>query len=118
MSARRSGTRSASATDEVAPPLNEVRLRGRVSTEPVTRILPSGDEIVTMRIVVSRPDGRSDALDATAWTAALRRRFLAWNGGDIVEIEGALRRRFWRTPQGAASRWDIEVSAGRRLQRA
>ena len=115
---RRSPSPAAALQDEGEEQINEIRLRGRVSADPVVRVLPSGDEIVTMRLVVGRPDGRSDALEATAWTAGLRRRLLAWHAGDIVEIEGALRRRFWRTPQGAASRWDIEVSAGRRLQRA
>ena len=115
---RRSSDAAAIASGDPDELLNEVRLRGRVSSDPVVRVLPCGDEIVTLRVVVGRPDGRSDALEATAWTAGLRRRLMAWNAGDIVEIEGAVRRRFWRTPQGAASRWDIEINAGRRVQRA
>jgi single-strand DNA-binding protein len=115
---RRSADAAPVHTGAIDELLNEVRLRGRVSADPVVRVLPSGDEIVTLRVVVGRPDGRSDALEATAWTAGLRRRLVAWKAGDVVEIEGALRRRFWRTPQGAASRWDIEINAGRRVQRA
>ena len=38
--------------------VNEVRLVGRVSGEPTVRTLPSGDEVVTLRVVVSRTDGR------------------------------------------------------------
>ena len=30
--------------------------------------------------------------------------------GDIVRIEGALRRRFWKTPSGVASRTEVEAS--------
>jgi single-strand DNA-binding protein len=30
--------------------------------------------------------------------------------GDIVEITGALRRRFWKTGAGVASRMEVEVS--------
>lgn len=108
----------ASLAETTAPALNEVRLRGRLSVDPVIRVLPSGDEIVALRLVVARGDGRSDALDATAWTAGLRRRVGTWVAGDVVEVEGAVRRRFWRTPQGPASRWEIEVSGGRRVQRA
>lgn len=112
-------TRSSAATDEVAvESLNDVQLRGRLSIDPVRRVLPSGDEIVALRLLVARPDGRSDSLDATAWTAQLRRRVRAWSAGDVVEVEGAVRRRFWRTPGGPASRWDIEISGGRRLRRA
>lgn len=118
MSVRRSAAAAAAENTGDDRERNHVQLRGRVSAEPMTRVLPSGDEIVTLRIVVARPDGRTDALDATAWTAGLRKRLLAWNSGDVVEVEGAIRRRFWRTPHGAASRWDIEIQAGRRLQRA
>src|SRR3954447_19183003 len=41
--------------------LNEVHLVGKVSAAPETRVLPSGDEILTWRLVVSRDmvaDGR------------------------------------------------------------
>jgi single-strand DNA-binding protein len=104
--------------DALEPPVNHVVLRGRVSVDPVVRVLPSGDEIVSVRLVVPRGDGRSDALDASAWSARLRRSAASWKAGDVVEIEGAVRRRFWRTPQGAASRWEIEASSGRRVHRA
>jgi len=36
----------------------------------------------------------------------VRRSALRWVQGDVVEVTGALRRRFWRTPAGtAASRY-------------
>ena len=37
------------------PHRNDVALRGRVSAEPETRELPSGDTLVTLRLVVDRP---------------------------------------------------------------
>lgn len=41
-------------------PVNAVTLCGRVSGAPTVRELPSGDEIVTFRLVVPRPeDNRS-----------------------------------------------------------
>jgi single-strand DNA-binding protein len=35
--------------------------------------------------------------------------------GTLVEIQGALRRRFWRTPTGSVSRYEVEVISLRRL---
>ena len=44
-------------TDATAD-VNAVRLRGRVSGAPERRVLPSGDEVVALRVVVRRADGR------------------------------------------------------------
>jgi len=43
---------------------------------------------------------------------------LKWRAGDIIEIDGALRRRFWRTPGGPVSRYEVEVRKARRLTAA
>lgn len=99
---------------------NCVHLIGRLAAAPESRQLPSGDEVVTWRLVVDRADtsrGRIDTLACVAWSAATRRAALRWMPGDIVEVDGALRRRFWRTPTGAASRYEVEVQGARRLER-
>ncbi|HVQ87987.1 MAG TPA: single-stranded DNA-binding protein [Actinomycetes bacterium] len=103
--------------------LNQVQLVGRVAADPVTVELPSGDEVVTLRLVVERGPGARrppsvDTIDCAAWTAKCRRTASTWVEGDVVSIEGSLRRRFWRGPQGAQSRYEVEVSAARRLKRA
>jgi single-strand DNA-binding protein len=103
-------------------PINEVRLRGRLASHPEARSLPSGDEVVTLRLVVGRPRGRGsrvsvDTIDCTLWGAGLRRRSDAWMPGDVLVVEGALRRRFWPSPQGARSRYDVEVQRARRISR-
>ncbi len=79
---------------------------GRVSGLPEQRELPSGDQIVAWRVVVDRTPVRRppagvrtasvDTFDCVAWTARLRRCALMLAEGDIVEVEAALRRRFWR----------------------
>ena len=106
---------------------NEVVLVGRVSAPPEERELPSGDVLVTFRLVVDRParplpEGvrpvSVDTLDCVAWTPALRRSLSAWETGDVVRVEGALRRRFWRAGAAAASRCEVEVAKAKRLQRA
>lgn len=108
---------------------NEVLLVGRVSGTPEERELPSGDSLVSWRVVVSRPTPRRaapegvrqttiDTLDCVAWTAGLRRTARGLVDGDVVAVEGALRRRFWRAGGGAASRCEVEVSTLRRLRKA
>jgi single-strand DNA-binding protein len=107
---------------EADPTANEVRLLGRLSTDPEERTLPSGDVVWTFRVIVPRgdPDGRVrvDALDCAAWSSRARRSVSGWHGGDVVEVEGAVRRRFFRTGAGAASRVEVEVSRARLVRRA
>ena len=102
---------------------NEVNLVGRLAAAPVATELPSGDVVVTMRLVVDR-DSRArrppsvDTINCSAWGARVRRSISAWSPGDTVEVEGALRRRFWQGNGGANSRYEVEVRNARRLARA
>jgi single-strand DNA-binding protein len=66
------------------------------------------------------PDGRpaQDTIDCTAWSGRARKSASAWAAGDVVEVEGALRRRFWKTPTALASRCEVEVSRVRRVAKA
>ncbi|MFN2624510.1 MAG: single-stranded DNA-binding protein [Mycobacteriales bacterium] len=120
---------AARARDAAAAPehRNSVELVGRVSAPAVERVLPSGDPLVTFRLVIVRPDGRGggggdrktyDTIDCLAWRGDVRRMVGGWQAGDVVEVSGALRRRFWRTDHGAESRTEVEVAAGRRLVKA
>lgn len=112
---------------ERVPARNEVVLVGRVAAAAEERELPSGDLLVTFRLVVDRPapvrpgSGRGvavDTLDCAAWGAGVRRTAKALLPGDVVEVQGALRRRFWRAGAAPASRTEVEVGALRRLARA
>lgn len=101
------------------PARNEVRLTGRISSGPEMRTLPSGSEICTVRLVVLRARveqgrARSDWIACTAWTARTRATLSRWSVGDEVEVEGALRRRHYRTGGGAGSLVEVEVSSARR----
>jgi single-strand DNA-binding protein len=107
---------------------NEVRLAGTVSGEPERRVLPSGDELCVVRVVVPRltqrvrSDGRRDpsvdVLDCCAWDSRPRRTVAGWRAGDEVEVSGALRRRFYRAGGSTESRVEVEISSARRVRRA
>ncbi len=104
---------------------NEVVLGGRVSGQPTVRVLPSGDELVSWRLVVGRdnrglsPSGRQlptvDTIDCVAFKAGVRRVSSRWVGGEVIEVRGELRRRFWRGAAGAASRCEVEVLQVKRI---
>ena len=115
--------KKAAADERVVDCVNEVVLRGKVSQSPEVRELPSGDVVCSFRVVVPRPErkGKSgvDALECAVWTARLRRTVERWGEGDVVEVSGALRRRFFRSQAGGAvSRYEVEVSAARMISRA
>ena len=106
---------SAPLPGDPGEPVNEVRLVGRWQGG-VERELPSGDLVVTGRVVVPRPDGGVDTVDCAVWREHLRRRALGWDDGATVAVTGHLRRRFWRTPAGSASRYEVEVRSARALR--
>jgi single-strand DNA-binding protein len=119
---------------QTAAPANEVHLTGRVSGEPTERELPSGDRLVQLRVVVPRPARRArsrdsaeaaggarrqvDTIDVACWTARTRAGALRLTDGSGVQVEGALRRRFFRTGAGAASRYEVEARALRSVELA
>lgn len=128
---RAARARRATADDAtvMSPGRNEVHLSGRLAADAQERELPSGDRIVTLRIVVARSQaaGRSrqnaegprratvDTIDVVCWTAGTRRTALRLRADEPLEVEGALRRRFFGGPTGRQSRYEVEASALRRV---
>ncbi|HVF20327.1 MAG TPA: single-stranded DNA-binding protein [Mycobacteriales bacterium] len=109
------------------PDRNDITLVGRLSAAPEERVLPSGDELVTWRLVVRRPPatrttssraGSVDTIDCSSFRADVRRQAGRWSPDDVLEVNGALRRRFWRSGGGAASRTEVEVVSARRVRAA
>lgn len=104
---------------------NEVFLVGRVSMCATRRELPSGDVVSGVRIVVERDPqtlhgraARIDAIDCVAWSDPWHDVLRCWELGDVVEVAGALRRRFRRTDSGTVSRYEVEVRCARRVDAA
>jgi single-strand DNA-binding protein len=136
--------RAAPADDEQLG-VNTVRLVGRVSADPAHRELPSGDQLVQLRVVVPRParpprgaqaggaqGGRAatakatadevspartqvDTIDVACWTAVTRRSASRLRPGQVVEVHGALRRRFFKAGAVTQSRYEVEAALVRRV---
>ena len=100
--------------------VNTVCLLGRLAADPESRDLPSGDLLLTFRVVVDRNDAVSgqrrqvDTIDCAVWSGRVQRSVRSWSAGDVVTVEGHLRRRFWRSGGGATSRVEVEVTRARR----
>ena len=96
--------------------VNSVHRVGRVTATGEPRALPSGDTVLTLRVVVPRDERRRegaragvDTIDVACWTAGARRAAGRCAVDDHVEVEGALRRRFFRAGGTVASRYEVEA---------
>lgn len=101
---------------------NQVLLRGRVADAAEPRTLPSGDELVSFRLIVERSataKRRSrqlvDTFDCSAWTSRLRTKALKLKPGDRIEVEGELRRLFSSRSGGVSSRVYVDLGSLTRL---
>ncbi|PZS15840.1 MAG: single-stranded DNA-binding protein [Pseudonocardiales bacterium] len=95
---------------------NRVFLRGRLAASPVVRRLPSGDELCSFRLTIPRPAGsraRVDSIDCATTRLRVRKSLERADPGDQFEVTGSLHRRFWRSPAGPASRFEVEVVSAR-----
>ncbi len=118
-------TRGAEADDRTVP-TNQVLVRGRVSSGPQQRELPSGSVVVGVRLSIERSPTpmtkgsrqQVDWVDCSAWGALQRRAVGTWREGDLVEVTGALRRRTSRGPRGLITRLEVEVLRARMVKRA
>ena len=117
-------TAGTSATASEVAHINEVRLVGRLSADPTLLTMPSGDTLWTFRMVVerseagARPGQQLDTLDCAVWSGRAKRSVGAWAAGDLVEVTGAIRRRFYAAGAAKVSRYQVEVAGGRVIRRA
>jgi single-strand DNA-binding protein len=113
--------------DRTAEETNEVLLRGRLSGAPEERVLPSGDTVWTFRVVIGRQPREPsagqrrpgvDALECAVWSGRVKRSVPSWRDGDVVEVGGALRRRFFKSAGATVSRVEVDVARGKVIRRA
>ena len=100
--------------------VNSILLVGRVTSEADEIELPSGESLLRFRMVVPRVVGAKeqpkskatvDTIDCVAFKAVVQRKARSLSIGDVIELEGQLRRRFWKAGAGVASRVEVEVSS-------
>lgn len=128
-STERAPSSSAGPNPELTCHVNTVELVGELAAPAEVRQLPNGDEVVGCRLVVRTESisygrgskavapVRSDSIDCAASAGALRKRLLSYQAGDVLELSGALRHRYWRGAGGLNSRYEVEVNAVRRRRR-
>ncbi len=89
---------------------------GRMGASITDRVLPSGDALTVFTVVVDRPRDHHagaatvDALPCQAFRASVRTAVARLEAGQLVEVTGTLRRRFWRGPVGLGSALEVDVS--------
>lgn len=91
---------------------NQIYLHGRLADQPVLRDLPSGDVLAVFRLTVARPKGervRVDSIECATVKPRVHKTLSRAHAGDDLEVFGSLRRRFWRTPSGPASRYAVDA---------
>jgi single-strand DNA-binding protein len=114
-------------------PVNEVHLVGRLSKPAIIKEMPSGDLLGTWRLVVARPERAAqpdsaengsdpaakdtaasrrrqtvDTIDCVSFDLDLIGRMCDVEAGSLLELHGALRRRFSRHLPGQ-SRYEVEA---------
>jgi single-strand DNA-binding protein len=90
--------------------MNVVVLRGSLSRPPSTRVLPSGDQLVTYEVTVRSEEGeRAETVPVSWFEAPPAAADLAVD--DEVVVCGRVRRRFFRAGGSTQSR--VEVVAAR-----
>ena len=57
-------------------------------------------------------------LDCSVWGGRVRTSVASWSAHDVVEVAGPLRKRFFSSGAGPASRVEVEVTSGRLVKRA
>lgn len=96
--------------------VNEIVLVGRLSGEPEWRPLPAEGRVVVWRLVVDHQGARSpqDAIDTircVTYDPAIQEGVCDWSHGDVIEVRGSLRHRFWRAPTGPRGLYEVEAAS-------
>jgi single-stranded DNA-binding protein len=96
--------------------VNEIVLVGRLSGEPEWRSLPAGRRVAVWRLVVEHQGARSpqdgvDTIRCVAYESAVQEGIRGWRHGDLIEVRGALRHRFWRAADGPRGLYEVEAAS-------
>lgn len=101
MARRKSRESGADDFEENARGLNLVVLQGQLSSDPVTRELPSGEKVLNLEVTTPTGLGR---LSVPVVTDPVK---LDLHAGREVVVVGHVRRRFFRAGTGVQSRTEV-----------
>ncbi|MGH3374520.1 MAG: single-stranded DNA-binding protein [Actinoallomurus sp.] len=95
--------------------VNEIVLVGRLSGEPEWRALSDDREVAVWRLIVEHQDARSpqdgiDTIRCVSYDPTIQATVRTWAHGDVIEVRGALRHRFWRSPTGPRGLYEVEAA--------
>ncbi len=91
-------------------------LVGALSRGPVLRVLPSGDEVLSLELTI-RPEGGAAESVPAAWTGAPAEA-ASWAEGEELVVVGRVRRRFFRSGGTTQSRTEVVVATAVPTRRA
>ena len=96
--------------------VNEIVLVGRLSGEPEWRELSDDDQVAVWRLIVERRGGRSpqdsiDTIRCVTYDPRIQAGIRTWTHGDLIEVRGSLRHRFWRSPTGPRGLYEVEAAS-------
>lgn len=104
---RRSSSRLATAEDLVPVGTNLVIVRGTIRRGPEFRVLPSGDEVLSLDLIVRHPDMPAESVPIVWQNPSSAAAKL--NDGDEVVVVGRARRRFFRAGGATTSRTEVQA---------
>jgi single-strand DNA-binding protein len=96
--------------------VNEIVLVGRLSGEPEWRALSDDRQVAVWRLIVEHRDARSsqdgiDTIRCVSYDPTIQAGIRRWSHGDVIEVHGALRHRFWRGPTGPRGLYEVEAAS-------
>ena len=104
-SSRSTGGSVGTRLDPVPEGTNLVLLRGSVLRDPVERVLPSGDSMLTFDLTVRPPGGAAESMPVV-WFDPPAAAAQIVEGSDAVVV-GRVRRRFFRVAGATATRTEV-----------
>jgi single-strand DNA-binding protein len=94
--------------------VNEIVLVGRLSGVPEWKALTGDEQVAVWRLIVEHRNARSpqdgiDTIRCVTYDPAVQEDVREWGHGDVIEVRGALRHRFWQGPSGPRGLYEVEA---------